>query len=118
MFPEPALDCLPPDPVGRVGTSFASQLWGSVTISEPYPSPNGSPQGTFLVPLGPAALRTLALLMFPALTPVGDSQAQLQPTLPSGCFSGNLKQEDRCSRLKESGAEVFRGHHPRPFPEM
>ena len=30
-----------------------------------------------LIPLGPAALRTLALLTFPALTPVGDSQAQL-----------------------------------------
>lgn len=65
-----------------------------------------------------AALRTLAPLTFPAPTPVGDSQARLQPLLSAACLSGNLQQEDRCSRLKESGADVFRGHHPRPFPEM
>ena len=42
---------------------------------------------------------------------VGDSPAQLQPTLPSGGFSGNLM-------TKRFKSDTFQGHHPHSLPEM
>ena len=42
---------------------------------------------------------------------VGDSPAQLQPTLPSGGFSGNLM-------TKRFRRDTFQGHHPHSLPEM
>ena len=45
------------------------------------------------------------------LTSVGDSPAQLQPTLPSGGFSGNLM-------TKRFRSDTFQGHHPHSLPEM
>ena len=45
------------------------------------------------------------------LTSVGDSLAQLQPTLLSGGFSGNLM-------TKGFRSDTFQGHYPHSLPEM
>ena len=67
-------------------------------------------EGIFPVAPGVRLLPGPELSDVSPLTSVGDSLAQLWPTLPSGGFSGNLM-------TKGFRSDTFQGHHPHSLPE-
>ena len=74
----------------------------------PWKSRTAVLEGTsYVVTLGGVAPRTTAVWNSQLSLPHGDSQAQLQPTLLSKHFSGNLMCEDPCSQLNKPGANII-----------